>query len=359
MTYGGKTFTWIGRRLNTYNNGSTTTSYKYNEDGIRTSKTVGSTKTEFFLDGSTILAQKTGSTTIPFYYDGNGTRIGFKHNGTMYYYVYNLQGDVIHILTPAGNVAGTYKYDAWGKITNLSSLTDVAQANPFRYRGYYYDNESGLYYLNSRYYNAEWGRFINADGYVSTGQGLTSYNMFAYCGNNPIMYVDHTGELSMPSVIKLTQAMVRLSSNVIKSAKSEVFRNKQIDFVENIHESTVTTLIDDFCNVVTPTKSVLTKAPSVFGKAFDVAIDKIGFASIFVSLFDIIWDYNTYGFSEKFVTSACITVSFTCLGVLAGAAIVATGWAPTTMVVASIGAGIMISELEDKYRKFLFGVDSK
>ncbi len=111
----------------------------------------------------------------------------------MYYYVYNLQGDVTHIIDASKNIVGTYQYDAWGKILNINNLTAIAQANPFRYRGYYYDNESGLYYLNSRYYNAEWGRFINADGYVSTGQDITGYNMFAYCGNNPINNVDPNG----------------------------------------------------------------------------------------------------------------------------------------------------------------------
>ena len=201
LSYDGKTFTWLGRRLNTYKSGSTTTSYTYNSDGIRTSKTVGNTTTEYFLSGSQILAQKTGSTTMPFYYDANGTRIAFKYNGTMYYYVYNLQGDVTHIIDSTGAIKGTYQYDAWGKILNLSSLTAIAQANPFRYRGYYYDTESGLYYLNSRYYNAEWGRFINADGYIYTGQGITGYNMFAYCGNNPVNCYDPNGEAFLTATI--------------------------------------------------------------------------------------------------------------------------------------------------------------
>ena len=175
LTYGSNTYTWNGRRMETYSNGTKTASYKYDENGVRTSKTVNGTKTSFFVDGTTILAQKAGNIKIPFYYDGNGKRIAFKYGGSMYFYVYNLQGDVTHILDDDANIVGTYTYDAWGKITNLSSLTSIAQTNPFRYRGYYYDTESGLYYLNSRYYNPEWGRFISADGYVSTGQGLTGY----------------------------------------------------------------------------------------------------------------------------------------------------------------------------------------
>ena len=113
----------------------------------------------------------------------------------MYYYVYNLQGDVTHIIDASKNIVDTYQYDAWGKILNLGALSEVGNANPFRYRGYYYDNESGLYYLNSRYYNAEWGRFINADGVVSgVGGPIQGYNLFAYCMNNPVNLSDEAGD---------------------------------------------------------------------------------------------------------------------------------------------------------------------
>ena len=131
---------------------------------------------------------------MPFYYDANGTRIAFKYNGTMYYYVYNLQGDVTHIIDASKNIVDTYQYDAWGKILNLGALSEVGNANPFRYRGYYYDNESGLYYLNSRYYNAEWGRFINADNAIADiGGDIRGYNLFAYCMNNPVNLSDESG----------------------------------------------------------------------------------------------------------------------------------------------------------------------
>ncbi len=89
-----------------------------------------------------------------------------------------------------------YTYDAWGNPLTVtgSMATTLGQYNPLRYRGYVYDVDTGLYYLQSRYYNPKIGRFINADGLVSTGQGVLGNNMFAYCGNNPVNYVDPTGQ---------------------------------------------------------------------------------------------------------------------------------------------------------------------
>ena len=98
-----------------------------------------------------------------------------------------------------GQVVASYTYDAWGKV--LTATGTMAEINPIRYRGYYYDSETGLYYLNSRYYDPETGRFVNADSYVSTGQGITAYNMFAYCLNDPVNYIDPTGELAYPGEI--------------------------------------------------------------------------------------------------------------------------------------------------------------
>ncbi len=196
-SYNGASYSWQGRELTKVTSGSNTYSYKYDADGIRTSKTVNGTKTEFFLNGSQILAQKTGDTTMLFFYDSTGKRVGFANGDTLYYYLYNVQGDVIAIMRAAtGQVVARYSYDAWGKctVTNASGYT-VGEKNPFRYRGYYYDTETGLYYLNSRYYSPEFGRFISADSFVSTGQGTTGGNMFAYCGNNPVNRFDPDGDV--------------------------------------------------------------------------------------------------------------------------------------------------------------------
>ena len=108
-----------------------------------------------------------------------------------YYYITNLQGDVMYLVDSNGNQVAAYTYDPYGKI--LSATGAMAEINPLRYRGYYYDTETGFYYLQSRYYDPNTCRFINADGYASTGQGLMGYNMFAYCNNNSVNSADPAG----------------------------------------------------------------------------------------------------------------------------------------------------------------------
>ena len=117
-----------------------------------------------------------------------------KYNNTLYYYVLNAQGDVVRIVNSSRSTVASYTYDPWGKI--ISSSGTLADINPLRYRGYYYDSETGFYYLQSRYYDPEIGRFINADSYASTdATGLLSTNMFAYCENDPVNRSDPSGEL--------------------------------------------------------------------------------------------------------------------------------------------------------------------
>ena len=128
---------------------------------------------------------------MDFIYDNSGKPYALKYDGTTYYYVLNLQGDVISIVTHWGESYGSYTYDAWGNVLSVSG--DIANLNPIRYRGYYYDSETRLYYLQSRYYDPQVKRFVNADRYVSTGQGFIGHNMFAYCGNDAVNFMDPTG----------------------------------------------------------------------------------------------------------------------------------------------------------------------
>ena len=130
--------------------------------------------------------------THTFFYDSTGKPYAMQVNGTTYYYVTNLQGDVMGLVDTNGNTVATYTYDPYGKV--LTATGTLAEKNPLRYRGYYYDSESGLYYLQSRYYDPATRRFVNADSYSSTGQGLIGHNMFAYCNGNPIQNSDPNGD---------------------------------------------------------------------------------------------------------------------------------------------------------------------
>ena len=132
-----------------------------------------------------------GSDTLDFSYDANGVPLTMTYNGTVYYYITNLQGDVISLERADGGSGAQYAYDAWGNILAMSGT--LAELNPLRYRGYVYDQETGFYYLNSRYYDPAVGRFINADNQL-TMNNLSGVNLFAYCGNDPANRNDPTGE---------------------------------------------------------------------------------------------------------------------------------------------------------------------
>lgn len=194
---------WQGRSLMEIVLPDRVFSYTYTPDGIRNSKSANGLKTEFLLNGTQILAQKTGSNVMWFFYDSTGARVGLQYGNVTAYYMYNLQGDVIGLADAAtGKVIAKYLYDAWGKcisVENASGYT-IGTDNPFRYRGYYYDTETGFYYLNSRYYDPEVGRFLNADAFASTDiSDVLSTNMFAYCENNPVNMADPNGCDPIPS----------------------------------------------------------------------------------------------------------------------------------------------------------------
>lgn len=147
-----------------------------------------------------------------FQYDANGTPLGFIYNGTQYLYMTNQMGDVISITDAQGNELVEYEYDEWGKLISVEAESEEAQAiaqmNPLRYRGYYYDNKTGYYYLQSRYYDPELGRFISADdfSYIDAIE-KSSINAYAYCANNPVNFIDpsgHVGEALLPVIFYLS-----------------------------------------------------------------------------------------------------------------------------------------------------------
>ena len=228
-TYNGYTLTWSGRQLMemSMNAGQFLYTFQYNDEGIRTEKTYGTSVYRYTLNGTQIVSEakytrnSSGAETfnylLVYLYDENGLPMGLQYHGAgytawtfdTYYFEKNLQGDVIAIYTEDGTKIGSYTYDAWGNFTyayatgaTTAQKQIVRTLNPFRYRGYYYDTDTGLYYLQSRYYNPQWGRFLNADGYVSTGTGLLGYNMYAYCNNNPVTGYDPAGTLDWGNLFK-------------------------------------------------------------------------------------------------------------------------------------------------------------
>ncbi len=156
---------------------------------------------------SVLQAQKTGEEYIIFLYDENGSAYGMLlKNGTAetyYYYTFNVQGDIVGIIDSTGTQVVSYEYGIWGDNTVITgTLADtIGNKNPLRYRSYYFDAETGFYYLQSRYYDPEVYRFINADGYISTGQDINCYNMFAYCGNDPVNKCDPNGRFFLTATI--------------------------------------------------------------------------------------------------------------------------------------------------------------
>ena len=205
LSYRGWTMNWQGgRQLSSMTKGSDTLSFAYNESGLRTSKTVNGVTHSYVWQGSKLAADITDAYALYFHYDSSGEVIGFTRtaNGTdtEYFYVKNLQGDILKVITATGTEVAAYTYNAWGKL--LTSSGDLADVNPLRYRGYYYDVETGLYYLQSRYYDPETCRFINPDAFATTdADGVLSANMFAYCENNPIRNTDYVGAIGIDTLI--------------------------------------------------------------------------------------------------------------------------------------------------------------
>jgi len=228
LTYKGNTLTWKnGRELATYGDYS----FDYDANGIRVRKTVENNVTSYIVDGSTLLRQSwnNDSTTYvaDYIYSEAGIPLAFAlstNGGDYVYYFYetNIQGDVIAVYDSSWNKIVSFSYNAWGWIFqdphNSTVYTpDFQKAILFRYRGYIYDTETQLYYLQSRYYDPQVGRFINADGYVSTGTGLLGYNMYAYCNNNPVNFVDFGG--NSPGLL-LFIVLVLVAPSVLSSCTS-------------------------------------------------------------------------------------------------------------------------------------------
>ena len=202
IIYKGNNLIWNNNQLSRFND----IYYKYDVNGIRNKKIINGKETTYITNGTQILQMKNDNGKFIFHYILNKL-VGFEYTNTSstreYLYIRNIQGDITSIIDVKGNIICTYAYDGYGNHIVLdengkedTSLTSIGHLNPFRYRGYYFDEESGLYYLNNRYYDPETGRFISPDvlSILDETKGqINGLNLYMYCGDNPIMYIDSNG----------------------------------------------------------------------------------------------------------------------------------------------------------------------
>ena len=217
------------------------TSYDYDIAGVRSSKTVGTTKYKFTTLSGLVMRQEWGARQMDFVYDENNQPYALSYKSgknvapVMYYYLLNQQGDVEALMDANGAIVATYEYDPWGAVIvkNASGALDkddtsIGNMNPLRYRGYYYDNETGFYYLQSRYYDPVVGRFISPDTFASTDvTDVISANMFAYCNNDPVNYKDDGG--SNPVAVALINGVVSAGFTAVTLAIDAQMSGKAID----------------------------------------------------------------------------------------------------------------------------------
>lgn len=224
LTYRGATCSW--ERLNllsSFTKEGEAATFVYDKDKLLSKKTVGDEETEYVWFDGKLIREKTGEEYVDYYYGVDGIQ-GFKHSrlGT-YYYRKNLFGDITEIVDGNGEVKGKYSYTGYGECSIITDDNSIASINPFRYRGYYLEKSTGLYYLKSRYYDAYVGRFITFDGLENLDpEHIDGLNLYAYCKNNPIMFTDENGEMPkwLSTSLKIVAGVAVIAACVVGAVLS-------------------------------------------------------------------------------------------------------------------------------------------
>ena len=272
-SYLGHTLTWEkGRQLKRIDNNV----YTYNANGVRVSKNVNGVLHSFFLEGTKIVCEKWNNNVLIPLYDNEDIVCGIVYNNVPYYFHRNLQDDIIAIVDKAGNTVARYAYDAWGACIFASGESEIASINPFRYRGYYCDIETGYYYLQTRYYDPATGRFLNSDDikYLGTTDTSIGFNLFSYCDNNPVNRSDVNGHSWISdrfndvknAAKKIAKAVSNTAQKVVSTAKNVTTTVKNA--VVNTAKKVATT-------VTNATKSLVTTVSGAAKDAVDWTKNKI------------------------------------------------------------------------------------
>lgn len=196
-TYGNCSYNFNGRRLQSFTKSGSTYNYIYDEQGLRTRKIApGGSVTKYLYNGTKLAAEIAPNYRLDFLYDENDMLYGFVKDGSAkYFYARDMLQNILGIIDTNGSPVVIYQYTAYGTSTVLQDTAGLANINPFRFKGYYFDSESGMYYCHTRYYVPEWCRWLNADDIANIEtNSLYKLNLFAYCENNPISHFDPHGE---------------------------------------------------------------------------------------------------------------------------------------------------------------------
>lgn len=293
-SYGNIRYSYEGRRLTKYENAFYTITYTYNVNGLRVRKdtlykpTGSLTVTQYTYEGDRLLYEKTGTNWTRFVYDDNGLLYGFVYNGIRYYYVRDLQQNIVKIVDETGQYVAGYVYESYGVTTELQGDVEIARLNPFRYKGYYYDADTGYFYCNSRYYNPYWGRWLTADDVSQIDpESIGGLNLFAYCCNDPINRVDPSGQkakwwqwaLVGVAVVGLVAATVwglTMTGLVVGSVISGASMGALAGMSESIIEQTKTQGLDNVDLGKAAVAGVIGAAIGAVSGAISGAVESIG-----------------------------------------------------------------------------------
>lgn len=229
--YGSNTYQFEGRRLVRWLYGGGYYDYVYNDQCLRIKKTDYRGVTwDYIYDGNKLIREKSINNTLDFLYDEYDNLYGFiKDNSEKYLYIRDQLQNIIGITDINGKIVVKYSYDAWGALKNIedTSSSGIGKLNPFRFKGYYYDNESSMYYCKTRYYVPQWGRWLSADSieYLNP-ESINKLNLYTYANNNPVIYYDPDGHMALLCALLILGA-IGMVANVGSQALTDLaYRNE-------------------------------------------------------------------------------------------------------------------------------------